>query len=100
MDTRDAFVAKLQAQLDEWNADLDKLEARARKAQADQTITDNEHVTALRQHRDDAQQRLAQMQQATGDAWEDMRQGMEEAWAHIAKAFTNARARLDELKSA
>ncbi|HEY3378760.1 MAG TPA: hypothetical protein VGL77_14830 [Armatimonadota bacterium] len=100
MDTREAFVAKLKAQLDEWNADIDKMEARARQAQADKQIAYNEHLVTLKQHRDTAQQQLAQVQQSSGDAWEEMKLGIEAAWARIAEAFTHARARLDEPKAA
>jgi len=100
MDTRDAFIAKLKAQLDEWDVELDQMEACARKAQTDQQIAYHEHIADIRQHRDDFQQRLAQIQQATGNAWEEMTQGVEDAWARIGQAFVNARARLDESKSA
>lgn len=99
MDTRDAFVAKLKAQLDEWNAELDQMEARSRKVQADQLVAYHEHIAVIRRHCDDAQQRIAQIQQATGNAWEEMTQGAEEAWARIGQGFVNARVRLDELKS-
>lgn len=100
MDTRDAVVAKLKAQLDEWNLELDQLEARANKAQTNRLVAYNEHLATLKQYRDDAQQRLGQLEQASGNAWEDMTQGMNEAWASIGKAFASARAQFDEVKSA
>lgn len=31
MDTRDAYVRKIETQLDEWSAELDSLEARLKK---------------------------------------------------------------------
>ena len=99
MDSRDAFIAKLKAQLDEWNAELDQMEARAREAQADQQIAYHEHIADIRRHRDDFQQRFAQIQQATGNAWEEMTKGVEDAWARMGQAFAHARARLDESKS-
>ena len=34
MNTRDAYVEKLKAQLDEWDAELDKLDAKALKSKA------------------------------------------------------------------
>jgi len=100
MDNRDAFIAKLKAQLDEWNADLDRWEARTRQSQANSQIAYNEQLTTLRQHRDDAQQRLTQAQQATGSAWDEMKLGLEEAWARVALAFTQARERFNQQKAA
>ncbi len=38
MSKRDAYVAKLKAQLDEWNAEVRKWEAKAEGAQADVRI--------------------------------------------------------------
>ncbi len=34
-ETRDAFVKKMKAKLDEWNAEIAKLESRARQHEAD-----------------------------------------------------------------
>jgi hypothetical protein len=99
MDTRDAFVVKMKAQLDQWNAELDQLEARAHLVQAEQQLAYHEHLATLRQHCHEAQLRLAQIQQATGGAWEEMRQGVEAAWNLLVQAFAHARARMDELKS-
>ena len=33
--TRDAYVQKVKAKLDEWNAEIDRLEAQARQKEAD-----------------------------------------------------------------
>ena len=34
IEKRDAYVQKLKAQLDEWNADINKLEAKSDQAEA------------------------------------------------------------------
>ena len=94
MDNRDAFVAKLKAQLDDWNAELDQFEARARKARADQQAAYNQQLADLRRRRDDAQQRLMQLQQASAEAWDEIKRGADDAWAELASAFANARERL------
>ena len=36
---RDAYVNKLRAKLDEWNADIDKLEAQARRRAGSCSVT-------------------------------------------------------------
>ena len=100
MDTREAFIAKLKAQLDEWSADIAKMDARARQLAADQQIAYNEQIATLKQHRDDAQQRLAQVQQSSGVAWEAMVQEIEGTWARFGQKFANARARWDQSTAA
>ncbi len=100
VENQDAYVAKLKAKLDEWNAQLHQLEALAGAAQADKQQVYNEHIATLQQHRDSAQQQLAQLQQASGGAWEDMKHGLEEAWMRIDQAFVKARARFNESKAA
>ena len=73
MSTRDEFVAMLKAKLDGWNAEIDELEAKARqkKAQPDQRYA--ERVAALKQKRDEANDKLNEIQGATGDAWENLK---------------------------
>jgi hypothetical protein len=45
---KEAYVQKFQAQIKEWNADLDKLQAKAQNAEADTKIKLDEQLTALR----------------------------------------------------
>ena len=100
MDTREAFTAKLKAQVDEWNADIQKLEAKVCQMQADKQMDYNQQLDTLRQHRDQAQQHLTQVQQAAENTWESVKQEMESTWTRISNAFTNSRARWDQSKAA
>ena len=99
MDSRDLFLTKLKAQLDAWNMELAQWEAWAHQAQIDQQQAFHAHLVSLRQHRDDVQQRLVLIEQATGDAWQELAQGMDGARACISIAFAQARAHLDQLKT-
>jgi uncharacterized protein YukE len=62
VNTRDAYVEKLKAQLDEWDAELDKLDATAVKAEGDAKIRYEEKIKELCQEHEEAQQRLTQIQ--------------------------------------
>ncbi len=92
---KDAYVEKLKAQLDEWNADLDKLEAKARGAKADAQIKHEEQLASLRQHRDQAKQKLNEIQLSAGGAWEHLKQGAEDAWTRLKDAVTKAKSQFD-----
>ncbi len=90
MNEREAYVQKMKAKLDEWNADIEKLDAQTRKAQADAKVRYEKQLTELKANRDAAAQKLRELQNASVDAWESMRRGTEAAWADMAKAFREA----------
>lgn len=96
MSARDAYLEKLKAQLDEWSADIDVLEARARKVDADLRVKLNEQLAILRSRRDDAKARLAEIQGSAGDAWQELRKGGDDAWESIRRAFAEARKKFDD----
>lgn len=90
---RDAYVKKLQAKLDEWNAEIDKLEAKARSAQADTQRVMNERLADLRSKRDDIAAKLKELRTAGGEAWQDLKAGADLAWQSLREALESAKAR-------
>jgi uncharacterized coiled-coil DUF342 family protein len=91
MSKQDAYVAKLKAQLDEWNAEVKKWEAKAKGAQADVRIEYEKQLDAFRRQRDQAMEQMRQVQAAAGDAWLDLARGADEAWTKASDAFAKAR---------
>jgi len=90
MSERDEYVEKLKAQLDVWNADIAKWEARMHEVQADARAGYEKQLESLRQQRDQAAYQMKLMQSAAGDAWLDMVRGADEAWARMREAFEKA----------
>ena len=93
MTSRDDYLDEFKAKLDEWNAEIDKLESNARQAQADAKVQYDEQLEALREMRDDAQTKFSEMQNTTADAWDVMLQGTEKAWETWTNAFAQARSK-------
>lgn len=91
MSVKDEYVAKLKSQLDEWSADIDVLEARARKVDAELRVKCDEQLVLLRAKRDEARIKLKEIQDSAGDAWQELRKGGDEAWASIKHALAEAR---------
>ncbi len=58
MSDKELEKQKMQAQLDEWRAEVDKLEAQARGASADAQIELNEQIEALQSKIDDGKSKL------------------------------------------
>ena len=90
MNKRDQYVEKLKAQLDEWNAEAAKWEAKTRSTQADMRIEYEKQLETFRRQRDHALEQMHKVQAATGDAWIDLVRGADEAWAKMREAFEKA----------
>jgi len=90
---RDAFVKKIKASIDEWNAEIDRLEARAEQAEAEARIEYHDEIQELKNYRDDARKRLSRLEQAGEGAWEDMKAGVEMAFEAMSQAVNSARNR-------
>ena len=90
MSNRDEYVQKLKAQLDNWNAEIAKWEAKAHAAQAEARVEYDKRLEAVRQQREQAAYQRRLVQAATGDAWLDLMRGADEAWARMREAFDKA----------
>jgi len=89
-----ASVDKLGAQLDDWDNELKKLKSRAEKAGAETKADYEREVAVVHDKMEVAKQKLKGLRTA-GDttATEDMKQGLEKAWAEVANAFESAKAK-------
>lgn len=93
MATRDEFLAKFKAKLDEWNADIDELEAKAHKAGARLRGESERTVTQLQEKRDAVERDMKTLRGSLGDAWHDLREGLDEAGEDLRAAIADARRR-------
>lgn len=93
MSMKEAYEKKLQAKLDEWSADIDKLKARADSAEADAQLEYYKQIEELRSMRDDAKKKLEELQQAGDDAWEDLKAGIDSAWDSLGSSIKSAMSR-------
>ena len=90
MEKRDEYVEKMKVQLDQWNGEIAKWEAKADIAQAGARAEFDKRLEAVRQQREQALYQLRLMQSAAGDAWLEMMKGTDEAWARMREAFDKA----------
>jgi len=93
---REEYVEKMKTQLDQWNAEVTKWEAKAKASQADMKAQYEEQLEALRSRRDEAMYTLHQLQVASGVAWMDMMKGADAAWKAMAEAFGKARSHFEK----
>lgn len=90
MSAKEAYVEKVQAQLDQWNADLKKLKAKADEAEADAKIQIQNEIEKVEAKQAETREQLQKLRSASDDAFEDMKAGFESAWGSMSKAMTDA----------
>ena len=95
MATKEAYEKKLQAQLGEWEAKLDVLGAKARSATADARVSYENELESLKSKRLVARQKLDELDQRGEDAWEDRKDGVEDAWDEMGKAIDKLASRFN-----
>jgi len=90
MVNRDEYVEKLKQQLDQWNTEMAKWEAKTREAQSNLRVEYEKQLAAYRSKRDEAIERLGKVQSASGEAWREFARAADEAWAKMSEAFDKA----------
>ena len=90
MSKREAYVEKFKAKLDEWNAEISKMEAKAKGAGADSKLKYEEQITEVKSRRDKARDRLKEVRESSDEAWEDLKAGADQAWKSVSDAVTEA----------
>ncbi|MBJ3762531.1 coiled coil domain-containing protein [Maribius pontilimi] len=93
MDEKNAYRRKLEARLDQWRAEIDKLQNKAAEASADARQEYDEQVRNLREQQQDARAKLMELDDASGEAWKDLKKGVERAWDDLGAAVKKARKR-------
>ena len=96
MINRDEYVKKLKTQLDQWNAEAAKWEAKAKDAQATMKQEAEKQLNSLNSRRDEALLQMKLLQGASTDAWQDMMRGADQAWKNMHEAFNRAKSHFEK----
>jgi small-conductance mechanosensitive channel len=80
MTTRDEYVAATKQRLDEWNAEMDTLEAKAEQAKEDDKTRYQEMLATLRAKRQEVEEQLAVVKAATEDSWTRFKVDSDRVW--------------------
>ena len=88
------YVARMETQLKNWDADLDALAAKGEQAGAEARVAYQEHIKDLRARRGEARKSFQEMSLATEAAGAQMQAGMQVAWETMQKALETVTADL------
>lgn len=87
MSKRDEYVEKLKVKLDEWNADLDKLEAKAAHVKDDLKEKYHEEIKMVQEKRGDIKGKLKELISCSENAWEELKFSAEEVGKKLNEAI-------------
>jgi uncharacterized coiled-coil DUF342 family protein len=94
MKTKEDYVQKLHAKIDEWNADIDRLKAKADQVEVDAKIEYQEQIQTLKSKRDEIETKISELSRSGEKAWEDLKAGVDLAWEAMNEAIKSAASRL------
>lgn len=96
MATKDEYIAKLKAQLDEWKEDMEQLGRKAVDASDDVKARIETQIDELKAKWDEGEGKRQEILAAADDKWEDLKDEAEERWGQIS-GFVKGQ--LDKIKS-
>jgi hypothetical protein len=99
METKDTYLKKMKEKFDDlnykWSIERNKLEAKAQHAKVEAKKKYEEKLKTLQQKSEKMSQKLDQIDNASGDAWKDIREGVDKAWQSLNEAIKKARSHFD-----
>jgi len=93
MDIKDAYKKKMEAQLKEWHAQIDLLEAKIENAGADMKLKSASAIHELRAKQHAASAKIKELEKETGAAWEQTKLTAEKMWEELKKGIAEAHAK-------
>jgi hypothetical protein len=87
------YKDKMGAQLREWGAQVNLLEARMDGFTADLKIMRAEEIQALRTKQHDAADKMKELGKATGDAWEQVKVTADKMWDDLKNGLSDAQSK-------
>jgi F0F1-type ATP synthase membrane subunit b/b' len=90
MDDKNAYISKIEAQLDEWRAEIDKMQAKAKGASADARMKWQKEVDDLRAMQKEAEVKLDKLKAEQSAAWTNFKSDVEASWERLGKAVRSS----------
>lgn len=89
-DDKEKFGVHLEEQLKDWQHKLDESKSQAEKKGPDFLARYNAETEKLADLYEDVRYRLKLLRMSGGDAWSEMRVGIEKAFGELKKSVTSA----------
>jgi len=93
MEIQEAYKQKKSAQLKEWGAQLNLLEAKAENVGADLKVKHAEAMQALRAQQRTASDKMKELGAASAEAWEEVKVTADKVWDDLKIGMADAHAK-------
>lgn len=91
---KESYHNKIQNQLDEWRADIDRLRERAKTASADTKLKYAENIEKLELKMDEGKAKLKDVKESSADAWVSVKEGADSIWDTMKATFSEVKEKL------
>ncbi len=81
--TKEAYKAKMEAQLKIWSARLDGFKAKADKASAEAKVELLKQADELKAFEVSAKKHLAEVETSAAESWQKVKDGFEQTWNQL-----------------
>jgi hypothetical protein len=99
METKSSYLKKMKEKFDDlnykWNIERNKLEAKTQPAKVEVKEKYEEKLKTLQERREQMRQKLDQIDNASEEAWRDIKEGVDSAWQSLNEAIKKARSHFD-----
>lgn len=93
MRIQDAYKQKMAAQMKEWSAQVDLLEAKLDNVSADMRVKRAEELQALRARQRAAAEKMKELGKSTGEAWEQVKSTADKMWDDFKTGLADAQSK-------
>jgi len=99
METKESYLKKMKEKFDDlnykWNIERNKLEAKTQQAKVEVKKKFEAKLETLQERREQMKQKLDQLDNASEEAWSDIKEGVDSAWKTLNDAIKKARSHFD-----
>ena len=96
MNEKEVYQQKMNAQLDEWKADVGKLRAKASSATAETKLQLDGQIKILEAKINEGKTKLTELSTASEEAWNSVKDGVEASWGSLRSAFADAKSKFQK----
>jgi len=90
VEIKDAYKQKMAAQLKEWTAQINLLEAKVGNAGADIKVKRAKQLHELRAKQRAASDKMKELEKASGEAWEQVKKTADKLWDDLKTGIADA----------
>jgi len=92
MELQEAYKQKRAAQLKEWSAQINLLEAKVENAEADLKVKYSTELVELRSRQRAASEKMKELAKASGEAWVQVKETSDKIWDDLKAGLAQAQA--------